>query len=218
MTARPPLRWIRPPRQARSQQTLDRLLDAAEALLAEKGFDDAGVAEIAARAGSSVGSFYARFPDKRALLHALQERFVEEGIATTDDALHPARWSGSPIPEIVGALVAFLVRIHRERGALIRALRLAQATDPGFRESQRRLVDQVARGLSALLLARRAEISHPEPARAIAFGLWQLLASLLHGSLDPEEATSLRRVPERAVPTELTRAYLAYLGVRSHAG
>ena len=31
------LRWIRRPQQARSQQTLDRILDAAEALVAENG-------------------------------------------------------------------------------------------------------------------------------------------------------------------------------------
>ncbi|MGD9648958.1 MAG: TetR family transcriptional regulator, partial [Pirellulales bacterium] len=32
---------------SRSQETLDRLLDAAEGVLAEKGFDQATVAEIA---------------------------------------------------------------------------------------------------------------------------------------------------------------------------
>jgi AcrR family transcriptional regulator len=41
----PVLRWVKPPRQARSQQTLDRLLDAAEALVREKGFDDVPIDE-----------------------------------------------------------------------------------------------------------------------------------------------------------------------------
>jgi len=67
----PELVWIRPPQQARSQQTLSRILDAAEAILAEKGWEDASVAEIARRAGSSVGAFYTRFPDKDTLLAAL---------------------------------------------------------------------------------------------------------------------------------------------------
>ena len=71
MTPGSELRWIRPPQQARSQETLERLLDAAETLVAEKGFDDTPVAEVARRAGSSVGAFYTRFPDKDALLHAL---------------------------------------------------------------------------------------------------------------------------------------------------
>jgi AcrR family transcriptional regulator len=215
MPAQTPLRWIRPPRQARSQETLDRLLDAAEALLEDKGFDDVGVAEVAQRAGSSVGSFYARFPDKDALLQELQERFVVEGMATADDALDPARWDGAAIPEIVAAVVAFLVRIHRDRHGLLRALWLVQATRPEFRERATELSLHVSRGLASLLLARRSEIAHPDPARAVAFGVWQVLASLKHATLDPEEAIALRRVSERALPAELTRAYLAYLGVRA---
>ena len=64
----PELVWVRPPQQARSQLTLSRILDATEAILAEKSWEDAGVAEIARRAGSSVGAFYSRFRDKDALL------------------------------------------------------------------------------------------------------------------------------------------------------
>jgi AcrR family transcriptional regulator len=214
MPAQTPLRWIRPPRQARSQETLDRLLDAAEALLEEKGFDDVGVAEIAQRAGSSVGSFYARFPDKAALLHALQERFADEGTATADDALDPARWQGAQIPEIVSAVVAFLVGIHRDRRGLLRALWLAQALRPEFRARATALSLHVSRRLGALLLERRAEIAHPDPARAVAFGFWQVLASLRCAVLEPEEALAVRRVSERALPAELARACLAYLGVR----
>ncbi len=210
-----PLRWISPPRQARSQETLDRLLDAAEALLGEKSFDDVGVAEVAQRAGSSVGSFYARFADKPALLHALQERFVIEGMATADDAFDPARWEGAKAAEIVAAVVAFLVRIHRDRRGLMRALLLVQATRPEIRERANALSRHVLRALTALLLARRREIHHPDPARAVAFGLWQVVASLKHALLDPEEALTLRRVSDRALPAELTRACLAYLGVKS---
>jgi len=46
------LQWVRTPQQARTREGLTRLLDAAEALVASKGFDDAGIAEIARAAGS----------------------------------------------------------------------------------------------------------------------------------------------------------------------
>jgi AcrR family transcriptional regulator len=207
------LEWVRPPRQARSQETLDRILDAAEAMLEEKGWGDLGVSEIAARAGSSVGAFYARFPDKQALLHALHERFVAEAVATADAAFQPARWAGATAPEIVARIVAFLVQIQRDRRGLLRALKLASATDATFRAREHRLLLYVRDGLAALLVGR-PEITHPEPERAVAFGLWQVLASLEHALLVPEESAALRRVPERAFPAELTRALLAYLGVR----
>ncbi|HEY1598537.1 MAG TPA: helix-turn-helix domain-containing protein, partial [Pirellulales bacterium] len=63
--------WVRPPRQTRSQETLERLLDAAEEVFAEKGFESATVAEVVRRAKSSVGAMYARFTDKNALLSCL---------------------------------------------------------------------------------------------------------------------------------------------------
>src|SRR5262245_3182386 len=128
----PVLRWVKPPRQARSQQTLDRILDAAEALVSEKGFDDTPVAEIARRAGSSVGAFYSRFADKDALLGALNERFLAEAVATADAALDPARWERASIDEIAAAVVRFLADIHREQRGLLRAFAKRLRVDPEF--------------------------------------------------------------------------------------
>ena len=54
----------------------------------------AAVADIAARAGCSVGTFYRRFRDKQALLHALDERFAEEFRATMQQAVAAERWEG----------------------------------------------------------------------------------------------------------------------------
>ena len=88
------IRWIRPARQARSLETHERILDAAEELIADKGFDDVPVAEIARRAGFSVGAVYARFRDKAALLHCLLERFASEVRATADAAFDPAPLAG----------------------------------------------------------------------------------------------------------------------------
>ena len=53
-----------PPKQARSQRTLERILQAAEELVLEKGLASVSVPDIVARANSSVGGFYARFEDK----------------------------------------------------------------------------------------------------------------------------------------------------------
>ena len=58
------MQGVQAPRQARSQRTFDNLLDAAEDLLNEKSFLEISINEIVSRAGSSVGSFYARFDDK----------------------------------------------------------------------------------------------------------------------------------------------------------
>ena len=64
--------WARPAYQQRSRQQRDRLLKAGERVFAESGFWQAHVADIAKRAGCSVGSFYRRFQDKEAFFFALQ--------------------------------------------------------------------------------------------------------------------------------------------------
>ena len=87
--------FFKPPQQSRSQETLDRILDAAEQVLAEKAFGEATLAEIMERAGVTVGAFYRRYPDKNALLRHLDERFFAEMLAKGVELFDPARWPAS---------------------------------------------------------------------------------------------------------------------------
>jgi len=206
------LRWVRPPQQARSQETLDRILAAAAALVAEKGFEDTPVSEIVARAGSSVGAFYARFPDKHALLHALSTRFVEEGMATADATLDSRRWAGFAVSEIIASVIRFLVRVYREQGGLIRAFVIRNHTDPEFRERQDRLSTYVNDRVSELLLQRIDEIHARDPERAIRFGLTFVFCTLENVMLFDELRPSWLTLSDDEFAEELTRAYLAYLG------
>lgn len=207
------LRWIRPPLQARSQETLVRILDAAEWLVAEKGFEDTPVSEIVQRAGSSVGAFYTRFEDKDALLHALYDRFFEQAIATTDDALDPSRWQSARVAELLPAVVRFLVEIYREQEGLIRAFVSRTHRDPGFRARRERLSHYVSGKLAALLVARPGEIHHADPTRAAAFGLTLVFSALDNVLLFGEMRSGNLFLSDDEFATELSRAYLAYLGV-----
>jgi len=207
------LEWVRPPQQARSRATLDRLLDAAERMLSEKSWEESSVTEIARRAGSSVGAFYSRFPDKDGLLHALHERFVAEAFATTDAVLHPARWEGATIGEIMKATVAFCVQIYRERAGLIRAFMIRASSDPMFRERTLQLRRHMTERLRALILARRKELLHPAPAIAAEFTT-RLVHSMLQAQVflgDTPDPSS--RLSEEQMTTELIYAALAYMGV-----
>ena len=207
------LRGVRPPQQARSQETLHRLLDAAQALIAEKGIDDTKVAEVAARAGSSVGAFYSRFRDKDALVHALYDRYLEEATATANAALDPERWEGAEIPEILQAVVRFLVEIYRDQVGLMRAFAIRNHTDAGFQARQNRLSHYVSDKLTALLLTRQDEITHPDPALAVAFGLTQVFSTLDGVVLFGELRSGALQLSDEELAVEMTRAYLAYLGV-----
>ena len=211
------LQWIRPPRQARTQETLERLLDAAEALLSEKRFEDVHVAEVARRAGTSVAAFYRRFKDKEGLLHALHERLCEEAFATADDALDPERWAGAEIREILETVVPFLIAVFEERQALDLAVYQRGLTDEAMRERSHRLSRYALDRLSALLLARREEIAHPKAERAVSFALMQTAAILNHLYTARFREAGLARMSNEEIATETVRSCLAYLGARESA-
>lgn len=173
------LRWAQPAHQERSQKTLARLLSAAEGEIREKGYADASVAEIARRAGCSVGTVYRRFRDKIALLHALDERWAEAFRATMEDAVAPERWEGAPILEILTGYIEFSLSEGRERAALQRAAVIMAARDASFAERQLSLAAELHVRLRALLLARVNEIGHADPPLAIEFVLEQLRGMLM---------------------------------------
>lgn len=69
------------PKQKRSREMVERLLDATAITLAERGLDDTTTNHIAEKAGVSIGSLYQYFPDKEALLDALMVR-VSDTVAS----------------------------------------------------------------------------------------------------------------------------------------
>jgi AcrR family transcriptional regulator len=200
------------PKQARSEQTLYRLLDAAESLIQEKGLADASVPEIVRRAGSSVGGFYARFRDKRELLRALEERFFDELSQRLDSISEPECWGEASLPEIARACVRELVDTFRERRALIGAFMFRAAQDPDFMADGLRFRRKVSERLVALMLPRRGEIAHPDPELAIDLGV-QFAFGLMHQDvIFGEVRAGARRLGDDDLVTELTRNFLSYLG------
>lgn len=209
------LRWIRPPVQDRSQRTLERLLDATEKLLEKRPFEEISVQQIVSAARSSVGSFYARFPTKYALFQALHERYVQESLLTTSEALDPRRWAGVPLAVVTGNACAFLVVSLRERRGIRRAIVAQHAVDREARLRSAGLAEHVVGALARLLASRRDELGDllPYPAarfvHRIVFAV--LDQALVFGNDSPEGGTPLS---EEQLIAELTRACLAYLTLK----
>ena len=208
-----PQRWIQPPRQRRSQQTLERLLDAAEALIEEKGFEDTTLADVARRAGSSVSAFYRRFRDKDALLHALHERHQEQCRATVEHNLAPEQWEEASITEILVDFSVFAVEVARWKQGFRRAVFRRSLSDPVFAERELQLQRLIGKGMTQLLMARRSEIRHPDPTIAVDF-VWRQIIAVLTRRFDaaPLDLEIVPLSDERLV-REATRAALAYLGI-----
>jgi AcrR family transcriptional regulator len=73
--------------QARTQITDAKILDAAQALFSEQGFDNTQLEQIAALAGFTRGAIYDRYGDKHELFLDLLERRVYSKLDAVYDAL-----------------------------------------------------------------------------------------------------------------------------------
>lgn len=206
---------IRAPKQARSADTLDRIVSAARALLDETSFEELSITRLMRRAGMSVGSFYTRFPHKEALLPYLYQRYDEGLEQTTGSVLEPRAWQRLRLAARVGRLVDLSVDAYRTHRGLWRAILLHAGSHPSIvTEEHRRKRRAMVRRIVALLLERRQEITHPEPERAAEFCITLLFATCKDQILLEERSHGTTRLSDRRLRRELTRTLCAYLGVR----
>lgn len=98
-------RMRRTPRQARSQQRVDQILNAAAQEFAEVGYEVATTNRIAARAEVPIGSLYQFFPNKEAILEALVVRYAEDMRALHERTLTEEATAGLSIRQIIHQLI-----------------------------------------------------------------------------------------------------------------
>ena len=128
--------------------TRDRLVAAAADVVAEKGYDRAGVQEIAKRAGFTTGAIYGRFQGKAELLLAAIE-------AQSDDEFEQLfaenRFEGKAT-DIITTVGSHLVTEEFDNGqALLLEAFVAARRDPEVAVMLRRVIEQRTEELIALV-------------------------------------------------------------------
>ena len=223
----------RPPRQRRSQETLDRFLLAAQNLLEEKTFNEVSVNEIVERAGSSVGAFYVRFADKQALLDCLRDAFTREMEEEARRLALTRDWASTPLETAVAEFIRVLVQQHRKHRGTLRALVGLSMTGSRSAAGHGDATGFLAGGrtgaaagatsevvspfpLIDLIVKRRSEIDHPDPDVAAHLGFGIIMSAIRERVLFPELSMSSRpmaHVTDAVFAEELARVFLGFLGV-----
>lgn len=139
----------------------DRLLAAAAAVFAERGYDRAGVAEIARRAGVTTGAIYSRHASKGALLVAALEAHTTGEL---DSLFTDHRFAGHA-EDVLAIAGSHLVRRSDEvdpAGALLAEAFIAARRDPAVAELMRSHVLDRHDRLGEIIEAAKASggISH----------------------------------------------------------
>ena len=168
--------WVRLPRQARSEETLTRFLEATAELLADRRFDEISVNEICRRAGRTVGSFYARFDDKSSVLRVLVEQVADRVRAEAEAYWVPENFAGESIEEVIGRTVDAVLGAYREAGAVFNAAAIDAPNDEIFRNARLGVWNACADGFGEVLVDHRDQITHPDPRRGGEFAMMAVIS------------------------------------------
>jgi AcrR family transcriptional regulator len=179
------------PRTERGRRTVRKLLAAAAEEFGARGFHDAAITGITARAGVALGTFYTYFEGKEELFRALVRDMSQATRAHVADAVRgaPDRIAAERIG--LAAFIAF-TRKHPE---LYRIVEEAQfVAEDVYREHYLSFVEGYREGLAAAA-ARGEIVEGPDELRAWAligmsvflgmrYGIWQ-------ADLDPQSVADL---------------------------
>jgi len=192
----------RKPKQRRSRQTVEAILDAVLRILKREGNRGVTTNRIAEVAGVSIGSVYQYFPDKRAIFAALHERHIEQIDRMVERTL--VEHAASPLTELMTALIEGMLEAHRADPELYEMM----AAEVPHRAGGTRDFSVRLHGAFRLALAARArELKKGRDLDRMAFVVGNLVDALSHAALMRRPAgMTLAQAKAEAV-----RAVLAYL-------
>jgi AcrR family transcriptional regulator len=203
---------LRPPLQNRSRASLERVLDAGEKLLVEKGWEGFTVQEVSRRAKVSIGSIYARAPSKEALILAVYDRAVERIAEENAAALSPdEQWEGLDAREVIIGATREMAEQMLAHQDTLRVFMNRAPVDEVIKERGAVQVRRLASRYEELLLRHKDEFTHPDPDLAIEIAFRMAFAPMSRRvSLGPEFG-AYREVDDERLIAELGRAIAAYL-------
>lgn len=155
------------PKQKRTREQLARILHAADALFAERGYDGTRLSDIAAAVPCSMSTIYDRFGSKEAMLRYMHRKGTEQAI-TMIEQIQPAAPGNADLRDVLpGALQIGLTLIRQYRGRR-RAVIERIHTDPVLMALELELREALAASGTRFLLSYRHQINHPSPELAAA--------------------------------------------------
>ena len=166
------------PKSAKAQRTRLKILEAARAIFAERGFAKATAEEISTKAGVGYGTFYLYFADKRQALHTI--------LAEVDDKLYePVDLEKNRIG--LGALATIRATItsffdsFRDNSDILKICHELSASDPDFKSQhdkvRERLVNRIKQHINKGLELGNARNVDPEITSVAIAGMIETIAN-----------------------------------------
>lgn len=175
------------PATVRGQRTRAKLLDAAEQVFGEQGYDSASIVEITRTAGVAQGTFYVYFESKKVIFIELVEtlgtrlrRKLAETVAGLDTRLDIER----------AGFHAFLefVEQHRHMYKIVRQCEFVD--EDVYRSYYQRMAEGYVKGLKVAMKEGEFHKLHPEAIAYALMGIFDFLGMrwvLWEGAAPPQK-------------------------------
>jgi AcrR family transcriptional regulator len=158
------------PKQARSRQTKEKIVQAAIQLFQERGYEGTTSNEIAAEAGVSVGSFYVYFTDKRQLLLTIFDRLADDMFKNIFEIVKPEHLFDSELRPTIRRAVANTIEDKQKYSGLHRVISELVLKDEEFAARRKAVMNRSVSKLEELIsLANKAGLTWNIDVEAAAF-------------------------------------------------
>lgn len=190
-----PPRLLQPrkiPAQSRSRVTVEAIFEATIQVLLRDGMNDLTTTRVAERAGVSVGTMYQYFPNKQALVYALNARYLDALAARIEATC--GEQTGAPLAQMVEALIETYWTAKTERADVTRALyrSVAELNNDALIHAFANRVDRATTAMFASACdAAFADV--PRANLALATVIYGTVRNAFERGLSGQEAADLRQ-------------------------
>jgi AcrR family transcriptional regulator len=207
------------PRQARSRESLERVMQAGLDLLADEGWEGFTMAAACRRAGVSMAMMYRRFANRDAFLLALQDRWI----AQLEDAQREflgqhVDWKALDFKAALRLAIDGIVDSIAAEERLLRTWATHEALNDDGLARLARLARRNATWFVTGLMHHRSAITHRDPQQALEFCFRIVLdTSVRRANYGDEFATGTSVGDWRAFADRLEQVVTAFLTQQQRA-
>jgi AcrR family transcriptional regulator len=183
----------REPKQQRSRQTVEAVLEAVRRVLRRHGAEAITTNRIAEAAGVSIGSLYQYFPDKQAIFAALHDRHVKGVRQVIERTM--AHCASASLEAFTGELVEGLADLHLQDAELHEIVSIpALEGGDGFKSALHATFERM------ISPAQQDRYTAEETGRMLSV-LPPMVETLVHGVAHQKQAISRIRAKDEAIRT-----------------
>ncbi len=151
---------VRQPRQERSIEKKNKIIEAGYQLFSEVGYYGTNTAEIAKRAGVSTGIVYGYFQDKRDILICVLEEYINKAFAPFfrlfEKITQPVDFRS-----LISNMIEQTIKTHKKNRKIHEVLHAMESTDEAVNAQFIALEDKITADIADKLCALGIKIENP---------------------------------------------------------